>query len=1671
MTTNTLVNPLPQVDNTDQRTGAPIGTYSDEEIRQAAVEAATTDTIFDPKSTPGDRVFKDMIAQSDPVHRGKRASILEVMGVHYDYMEKMSRANLVMSNVNSAEDTDYLEEAGVLYDEALKKRAELPLEYPDNGILHEVARATAEGVGTMKTMLTEAAPGVTKDVLSGAGVGALAGIAMAAPTGEIASPITVTGGMVLGAGVGFKVGVPARMYEASYNMGKGELMFQMLKPAEGKEPIPLAIAAPMAAKMAYAYAALETVGDIGVLISAVGVSATVAERITSIAGEGATEWAQTIVEQVTGHMARKKFAEVKGSEFTETLDDVLDYVEAKKAARQGILASGGMMTPSTLVKIPVETQRFLKDKKQAQVVASIEADNQYQVQQNNTIVKENSDKPLADITDEVTNTLVKGAPIAQAEVSRVRNDSIIKGTDVKDGDIDDLIIVADEDLDSAIDDLDNRLYNSLDDKAANFFVGLSDFLQDDEQFNAIEEIVGARAQAMGVTTTKYIEQKGLEFENLGVEDQERNSYVTFTEDNRIIISAFSNGDLSSVIHELGHVFRRDLQGDMAAIADEFVGMEKGSKWDVQAEEKFARGWENYMSTGKAPTQKLETLFGKLHSWLIGIYKAIRGSDIDVAIPPKMVKVYDSLLVRKEVASNNSVSYPQFKGLSDKEVYRNELTQSKEEGTKVAKSISADLDYIVDTAGKHYFKDKEGVSFFTTSLLPEDVQQAYQAAQTAPVIRTKEGLEAQGEQNDVLNQKRREEDTIEEEALRLKKQREAAQRALNSYYTDTAGKATKGLTESQVAREHAKALIKSMRQMFDAGDLHGYKIARDHMKAFLARERNRFATQRKHKAMRKSILKKLKRGQPSTASGKAQVRINPELATMLRKVYEVLGNANTDKKIRKLYDERLGEGFFLHDFVTNEVDYIINRFLDGAVSRNIFGLKTLSHLNDDIKALLAGETKNSPVMRVKAAIDQAKGDLIHEINGGNLVDSPIEDTNRLHKERQKQKSLKERIATGTIGEKYIFGLGGLVKIASSYSPLVDSKLSKITNFFQAKQNKSTEVRNEQNKMIAMYQEAFGINSSYKMYGKWKEDSQRVHDIGAGVLFSKSELRQIWMYAQDEKLTNRLVNMFTDLRSKVNDKMTDEEILAAVGDATRAYEDILANLENTLSNEDIAFAEMLKGYFNSGDQYNSVNEVYERVFGVPLNRVENYVPIRSKHYLDLNERLDNANKYTQFNHDDSIRKTPLSAKSIKERVKNAERYQLHFQGDLSLYSSYVEEMAHFKAFAEQGRLAKMVLDDKDIRRAIEIEYSPELYRNITSALDDVLADGIVTATQFPLMDRFRSAFVRSSIGASTSVFFKQQISGVQYWQHMPATAFMKGTLKFWTNPVKHVEEMFKTNYLQNRKNLIDRDLKQATASSDYSKFKLNPVLSNLLTLNVQIGDALAIAQGSWIMKEHLRTQVNPDTGKTYTTKEALQKAFELSEKTQQSGTMQELSAIQRGGSAAQLLTMYSTGPVQALRQEIEAVRDLAAGKITKKQFAKTIFIYHILVPSIFAAVGNAISGGNDGDKLKTQLIAVMLGPFGATYAVGTVVTEAFRRALGLRRYELDGTFADTVSDIEKIAEKFTKDKELDLDDYAAALQAVTVFTGHGIPVQRFTRTAQNVVEGDMAGAIFSQNPDAE
>lgn len=119
--------------------------------------------------------------------------------------------------------------------------------------------------------------------------------------------------------------------------------------------------------------------------------------------------------------------------------------------------------------------------------------------------------------------------------------------------------------------------------------------------------------------------------------------VQFLEDGRAIITAFQSADVSTIVHELAHIFRRDLTGNDLLIAEHWAGVKKGV-WTRAAEEKWARGFERYLAEGKAPVSHLQKVFEKFKTWLTEIYKNIVGSEIDIELSPEIIKVFDGFLV-------------------------------------------------------------------------------------------------------------------------------------------------------------------------------------------------------------------------------------------------------------------------------------------------------------------------------------------------------------------------------------------------------------------------------------------------------------------------------------------------------------------------------------------------------------------------------------------------------------------------------------------------------------------------------------------------------------------------------------------------------------------------------------------------------------------------------------------------------------------------------------------------------------------------------------------------------------------------------------------------------------------------------------------------------------------
>lgn len=106
------------------------------------------------------------------------------------------------------------------------------------------------------------------------------------------------------------------------------------------------------------------------------------------------------------------------------------------------------------------------------------------------------------------------------------------------------------------------------------------------------------------------------------------------EDGRSIISLFEKRDLSTFIHESGHLWLEEIaadarmegapaqvRDDMAALLRWF-GVDDAASIRVEHHEQFARAFEAYAMEGKAPSAALGSVFQRFKAWLLSIYRTV-----------------------------------------------------------------------------------------------------------------------------------------------------------------------------------------------------------------------------------------------------------------------------------------------------------------------------------------------------------------------------------------------------------------------------------------------------------------------------------------------------------------------------------------------------------------------------------------------------------------------------------------------------------------------------------------------------------------------------------------------------------------------------------------------------------------------------------------------------------------------------------------------------------------------------------------------------------------------------------------------------------------------------------------------------------------------------------------
>ena len=134
------------------------------------------------------------------------------------------------------------------------------------------------------------------------------------------------------------------------------------------------------------------------------------------------------------------------------------------------------------------------------------------------------------------------------------------------------------------------------------------------------------------------------------EEAERKYLGYFTEStDKNIITIMADSNASTALHELGHLFLNGLN-ELAKVNEEareqlnefnkWLGY-TGGEYTKAQQEKFARSFEAYLYKGKAPNNKLRTVFENYKEWLKSVYEFIMNIP-DADISDEVQEMFDKM---------------------------------------------------------------------------------------------------------------------------------------------------------------------------------------------------------------------------------------------------------------------------------------------------------------------------------------------------------------------------------------------------------------------------------------------------------------------------------------------------------------------------------------------------------------------------------------------------------------------------------------------------------------------------------------------------------------------------------------------------------------------------------------------------------------------------------------------------------------------------------------------------------------------------------------------------------------------------------------------------------------------------------------------------------------------
>ncbi len=692
-----------------------------------------------------------------------------------------------------------------------------------------------------------------------------------------------------------------------------------------------------------------------------------------------------------------------------------------------------------------------------------------------------------------------------------------------------------------------------------------------------------------------------------------------------------------------------------------------------------------------------------------------------------------------------------------------------------------------------------------------------------------------------------------------------------------------------------------------------------------------------KELRFGIIKELKRTKPTVSGGITKGKFTPEIQTKLDVMRKNLIKNDPDvpEKIASLVDE-YSTGSKTYEEMRDGIEQLKQTNLRLMNSQQLKGILT------DVRSLKeTGRTLHDVrKFNEESIINEVKEKVKDVVTGSKGLKAGWESVPK------EQFEVKEKWLGRLSNWQY--GWEGFLDKLSKFdkSEPFKSNLSKLGSLaFQARRGEEAGTYKNFNDVRTKAMEIFGTVKTgelNKIFGNMTKDRVNIGPVknvdGETINLELTKGQAIAKYLQ--------------FKNPTLDKTFEETF--------RWTPEIKQKIVSQLTPQEKQWADYITGFYDK--YYDSINQVYKKVYSIDLPKVENYSPA----FRDV-EKFKTEDQLLAR---DYIGQSYALNPSLRKRVSNIQR--LRFNDANNDLIQHITMMEHFKAWAPTIRVFRQVFGDPEVRTAIKQYHGDKIIKHVDTLINQMAQDGIDKTLTVKAVDQLRINFSKAVLGLKPRIGISQLPAVLSYSSEMPIGDFFNGISDFWDHPIKNFRYLrdhsahFRARWGEG----FERDIKAALTKTGTRKISGKSPIGDYMLWHIRMGDRIASATGSWAAYKNALKSGMTDGN-------ALLHAERVTDRVTSSSTLESLAPLQRSGSWWKLGTMFQNETNKYYRMVADNIRNLQYHRGNEAKRVSNILLAWVVLPSLFQWTADAFRW-----DWKRQGRVIILGPMNNLLGIGNM-----------------------------------------------------------------------------------------